>query len=97
MKHNAYVIFDSAAQIYNKPFYFVNDNVALRAAYDLRADTSTEVSTHPEDFSLWFIGSFDDTTATFELATHKKRLVSFHELPEQIQTQQQEINPEHSS
>lgn len=81
MKLNAYVIYDNKAKIYNKPFFFVNDSVALRAAQDLVNDRNTDVHSHPEDFTLWRVGSYDDVTARFEPEQHHEHLLSFKELP----------------
>lgn len=75
-----YVIFDSAAGLYNKPFPMQNNDVALRAAQDLVNDPASECSKHPEDFSMWKIGDYDDTTADFPQHTHEL-IARFHELP----------------
>jgi len=80
MKINAYVIFDNKAKLYNKPFYFPNNMVALRACEDLANDPSTDLSKHPEDFSLWKIGVYDDCTANFHRDKHIEKVISFHEI-----------------
>ena len=79
MKLIAYVIFDAKARIYNKPFYFVNSQVALRSATDLLSDTSTDIYRNPEDFSLWKIGEYNDETAEFTQCDHEI-VARFHEL-----------------
>ena len=76
-----YVIFDSKAQCYNKPFSLLNDEVALRAATDLRNSPDTEPNRHPEDFSMFHIGSYDDTTAHFKPADIQNCIIRFHEIP----------------
>lgn len=65
MKLNAYVIFDSKAQIYNKPFFLINSSIALRSFQDITNDENTDIHNHPEDFSLWLIGEYEDATAVF--------------------------------
>lgn len=80
MKINAYVIFDAPAQIYNKPFYFLNDQIAERAMGDLINDASTDIANHPADFTLWNIGTYDDTTAQFESNDKPKLICRAHEL-----------------
>jgi len=86
MIHNAYVVYDSAAQIYNKPFYLINDQVAMRAAQDLIDDQNTDIARHPEQFSMFKIGIYDDETALFTILDTPINLVRFHELtPKQKQ------------
>lgn len=80
MKINAYVIFDHPAKLYNKPFYLLNDNVAKRAMQDLINDPQTDIARHPTDFSLWFIGTYDDTTATFCPVDTPQIICRAHEL-----------------
>lgn len=77
---NMYVIFDTKAQIYNKPFYFVNQDIAIRACQDLIDAQDNDIAKNPEDFSLFCIGSYDDTDATIELLEAKHHVLSFHEL-----------------
>lgn len=79
MKVQAYVIYDSKAKIYNKPFYFINNEVALRAAIDLVSDLSTDVGKNPQDFSMYRIGTFDDESAQFDQCNHET-ICRFHEL-----------------
>lgn len=80
MKVNAYVIFDSPAKVYNKPFYLLNDQIAVRAMEDLINDDSTDIARHPSDFSLWRVGSYDDTTATFTSDEQLTLVCRAHEL-----------------
>lgn len=87
MKTNMYVIFDNKAKIYNKPFFQINDDVALRSAMDLLTDQNTEISRHPHDYIMFKIGTYDDTTAQIQI----DELVSicrFHELQANLQLEQ---------
>ncbi len=67
MVKNIYVIYDSKAGLYNTPFFMVNDQVALRSFTDLSQDKSTDVGRHPEDFTLFKVGLYDDVIADFQL------------------------------
>lgn len=80
MKTNLYVIFDSKAKIYNKPFCLLNDQVALRAAADILNDTNTDIAQHPFDFSMFKIGEYDDETAQIINYDKFEILCRFHEL-----------------
>lgn len=77
---NLYVIFDSTAQIYNTPFKFINDQTCIRAATDIRRDPSTEIYKHPSDFTLFGLGTYDDTTAEVMPYGTLKRILHFHEI-----------------
>lgn len=55
-----YSVFDSKAAIFGVPFFYLRDEIALRAFGDLVNEPGTLPSRHPEDFSLFYIGEFDD-------------------------------------
>ncbi len=75
-----YVIYDAKAQMYNKPFSMQNDSVAMRACTDLANDPNTETCRHAEDFTLFKIGTYEDTNAEIQLDLTLTPLASFHEL-----------------
>lgn len=77
---NIYTIYDTKAKIYNKPFYIINDDVALRTALDLVNDQKSDVSKHPEDFIMYRIGQYEDTTAVFDLNEHADIICHFNQL-----------------
>ncbi len=64
-----YTIFDSKAEIYNLPFYFINDGQATRQFSDAVQNPETPFGKHPEDYTLFRIGLYEDTTAQFESTT----------------------------
>lgn len=81
---NTYVIFDTKAKMYNKPFYLQNDNIAKRAFSDLANDPQTDVFKHPTDFQLFKVGTYEDTTA--EIISHPpEHMCSAHELKNSVQ------------
>lgn len=55
-----YSIFDSAAAAYLRPFYCQTDGEALRAFTDIATDADHNIGKHPEDYSLYRVGQFDD-------------------------------------
>lgn len=80
MKTELYVIYDSKAKIYNKPFHQINKDVALRTAADLANDKSGEVSRSPEDYSMFSLGHYDDENAQIDLKSNPEHVVNLHEL-----------------
>jgi len=63
MKLNIYTIFDQASASYMRPFFTTADQQALRSFKDIATDADHEIGKHPEDYSLWRIGVYDDNTA----------------------------------
>lgn len=63
MRWNVYTIFDTASGIYKRPFVAQADGEVLRVFGDMCCDADHEIGAHPEDYSLWRIGTFDDNKA----------------------------------
>lgn len=61
----AFAVYDKKADSYNTPFFCANDDLAKRSFIDLCRDARTVVALHPEDFDLWYIGTFLESTASF--------------------------------
>jgi phosphatidylethanolamine-binding protein (PEBP) family uncharacterized protein len=66
MKLNVYAIYDSAAQAFDRPFFMHNDGLAVRAFSDAVNDEKSNIHRHPEHYSVYKIGTFDDKTAQLE-------------------------------
>lgn len=60
MRLNVYTVFDSASQAYMRPFFMQSDGQALRSFTDIAQDADHEIGKHPEDYSLYRIGTYDD-------------------------------------
>jgi len=63
MIHHIFSVYDSKAGAYTQPFYAVNARVAIRMFTELANDPKHTFGTHPEDFTLFELGTFDDATA----------------------------------
>ncbi len=66
MKLNAYTIYDVASGIYMRPFFSQADGQAIRGFKDIATDADHEIGKHPEDYTLYRIGAFNDTTGKME-------------------------------
>ena len=66
MKLNAYTIYDVASGIYMRPFFSQADGQAIRGFKDISLDENHEVGKHPEDYTLYRVGQFNDTTGKME-------------------------------
>lgn len=60
MKVNMYAVYDAKAAVFQKPFFFANDDVAMRAFAGIMANPDDPMARFPEDFVLHEVGSWDD-------------------------------------
>lgn len=60
-------IFDSKVEAFMQPFFVPARGAALRMFADLVEDSQTAVSKHPADFTLFELGSYDDSNAKFDM------------------------------
>lgn len=59
---------DAATEMFGRPFFVQSRAVAVRSFRDevRRGDAQNDLHNHPEDFTLFELGSFDDSTGVFE-------------------------------
>lgn len=57
-----YTLYDEKAQAYATPFTSPNLFTALRSFHAAKNDPQTDIYRFPNDFTLYEIGSFDDST-----------------------------------
>jgi hypothetical protein len=57
-----YSVRDSKAKAYMRPFFVQSDEVAIRAIKQAMFDPESEFYRFAEDYSVWYIGEFDDKT-----------------------------------
>ena len=65
---------DRLADAYGRPAYVATEGVAIRQFIDEvnRADENSQIYAHPDDFDLYYIGTFDDNTGAFDLLASPK-------------------------
>lgn len=66
-----FAIFDAAAEVYMRPFYAQSRGEAIRAFSDLVDDQEHPIGKHPEDYSLFVVGSFDPQTGAVSSLTER--------------------------
>lgn len=59
-----YSVYDSVAEVWGKPFPMKNKGEAIRGFTQAVNDQSTQLYLHPEDYTLFEIGEWDDDTGT---------------------------------
>lgn len=76
MQLQTYAVFDVKAQAYAQPFFAANHAVAIRNFEGAVRSGNNQLGTHPEDFSLWHLGEYDDETGTFANLQHPSQLLT---------------------
>ena len=67
MEMQVVAVYDEKAKAYLPPFFQPNDAMAVRIFTDCVNDENGHpFSIHPEDYTLYKIGTFDDATGTIE-------------------------------
>lgn len=65
MESKMFAVYDSAVKAYLRPFQMSTRGEALRAWTDLVNDNSTNFCKHPQDYTLFELGSYDQETGKF--------------------------------
>lgn len=59
-------IFDKKTGLYDQPFTVRHINEAIRQWDIVKKDTKTKFGTHPEDYDMYQLATFDDETGEFQ-------------------------------
>jgi len=62
MIHQMVAVFDVKCGAYARPVAVPSDGAAIRSFMDAVNDNSTEYAKHPEDYSMFNLGTYDDST-----------------------------------
>lgn len=68
MRYKICVIRDRALDAFGVPVFVASKGQAIRSFSDEvnRVDPNNSLNKHPEDFEMFYLGEYDDETATFE-------------------------------
>jgi hypothetical protein len=82
MKVNIYAVYDSAAKAYGRPIFLQADGLVMRAFKDMVNDPrkETDISKHPEQFTLFKIAEYDDQHGVIVPLETLKLMASGHEM-----------------
>jgi len=67
MVHLIFTVYDSKAELYLPPFYNQTKGQAVRAFQDTVNKKDHPFNKHPEDYTLFFLGNYEDTSAKYDL------------------------------
>lgn len=74
MIYKIYTIYDCKVEAYLQPFFMRANGEAVRAFTELANDSTKNIGTNPEDFTLFEVGTYDDSCAMFEVLPTPKSL-----------------------
>lgn len=69
-----YCIHDKKADAWRQPFFSENDTEAKRMITTVAIDPNSQLFNYAEDFDLYAIGAFDNTTGMFDALTEPDRI-----------------------
>jgi hypothetical protein len=78
MNMNIYAIYDQAVDAYGTPFFMPNDSSALRAFTGNinNKDIGNMLYNHPEQFTLYKIGQYEDSVGLIKSYSEPQRVVN---------------------
>lgn len=71
MKQGIYCIVDSVAGTASPPYMLPNNRTAIRGFANMVNDPNSRVAANPGDFSLFYLGEYDDETAVLVVEPSK--------------------------
>lgn len=66
MQLKVFAIRDSKAEVYGQPFFQKTHGEAERSFTQLAKDPKSTISQFPEDFDLYFVGTYDDINGVIQ-------------------------------
>lgn len=64
MKFNIYAVYDAKTKAHTTPFFDHAEGRALRTFADCCNDDGHQFGKHPEDYTLFMLGTYDDELGT---------------------------------
>lgn len=58
---------DAKTTVFSHPLFFVTKGAAIRSFYDEVQRQGSDIQMHAEDYSMWFLGVFDDQSGCFTI------------------------------
>ena len=74
MLQSIFTVYDEKAKAHLQPFFMARQEQAIRSFTDCINSPEHTFSRHPEDYTLFIHGSWDDENAAFTLQSHPKPL-----------------------
>lgn len=75
-----YSVFDAKTEAYMQPFFSPAKGHAIRMFSDTANDPNSMLAKHPGDFTLFELGSWDDSSGSIEPLKVPNPIISAHEV-----------------
>lgn len=82
---NVFSIFDTKTGLYMQPFYMRTQGEAMRALMSVMQDVNHNFAKYPSDFVLFRLGTYDESSACFEMLNAPHSVCGLIELVAQQQ------------
>ena len=76
MRLFVYTVYDSCAGRYDRPFCAMSDGEAMRSFGDIACAADHPLGQHPEHYSIFRLGEYDDNSAVIKLEENGKVFLS---------------------
>ena len=76
MIHGVYAYRERAVSGFLPPFFMPADGAAIRSFLEAASDVQHQFAKHKEDYSLWKLGTWDDSSGRFEMLQDNVFLVN---------------------
>ena len=85
MKKQMYSLLDHTAQVFLNPLSFINDHDAIRwfGTVVNNKDEKTNISNHPEQFTLFRLADYDDQLGTYDAVMQPKQIITGMQVQEE--------------
>jgi len=80
-------VYDSKTKAYFPPMYFPTIGAAIRTMEDTLLDQDNQITRHPEDYTLFHIGEWNDENATITMLKTAVKIGIAHEFIRQHEMQ----------
>lgn len=80
MLMSVFTVYDSKIAAYLPPFFMQTPGAAIRAISDCMMDKNHQFAAHPEDYTLFYLGTFDNENAQYAMEETPKSLAVLIEL-----------------
>ena len=71
MKHKVFTVYDAKIEAYMSPFLMATKAQAIRTFGDTVNDEKNQRNKHPEDYTLFEIGEYDDNSGNYTMLSAK--------------------------
>lgn len=87
MVRKMYAVYDSKAGAFCTPFFAGTPGLAARSFAAACADPSNDISRFSDDFTLFYLGEFEDTDGTFKLLEVREQVAWATQIKVALQAQ----------